>query len=145
MIYEVINPSDEVTIESEDELVACVAILTLGNGKLGLTRADGGRSLPLFIFGGAEEWLAEKGIPVPGGFRDYLTARALDIAAVLESAMCCSAGTRAAVLAAVGDDPAKRVEALARFNDTKRSSLNNICGAAHELAAAYRARHAEAA
>lgn len=132
MLYEIINPSDSVTLEADDVDVARAACLLLGEGKYALHNENDEEVMPLLFLGGFEEWIAE---------HDFNLERINDtqrpaLIACLESASCCSPKDRRAIRAAIGDDPA----ALARYNDEKRSSLNDICGFAHKLAARYRAK-----
>lgn len=81
MLYEISNPSDAITIEHDDELVAAVAVLCIGEGRYGLVRPDGTQAMPIFLLGGAEAWLATKGIEL----ELYFTTRVDDIATALES------------------------------------------------------------
>lgn len=127
MIYEVINPSDPVTLEAEDVEVAQVVCLLLGNGAYALRDEDGKEVMPLFVIGGLDEWAEQNKFDMGRIRRDKLPA----VIACLESAACCEIPDRQAILAAVRDDR----EAFARYNDAKRSSLNDICGYAFKLAA----------
>ena len=127
MIYEVINPSDPVTLEADDVEVAQVACLLLGKGAYALHDEDSEEVMPLFLLGGLDEWAEQHEFDMGRIRQDKLLA----VIACLESAACCEIRDRQAILAAVGDDH----EALARYNDTKRSSLNDICGWAFKLAA----------
>lgn len=139
MIFDVINPSDPITLEHEDPLIAAMAVLWIGRGRMGLVDEQGESVLPVFLFGGAEAWLEEHGIEDVG---TYLRANRGELAAALESAVLCSPRDRAAVLAALG--PEAMPAALARWNEAKRSSLNDICGAMHEMAASIRPHPGEA-
>ncbi|KKL99340.1 hypothetical protein LCGC14_1815420 [marine sediment metagenome] len=127
MIYDIINPSDAVTLEADDVVVAQAACLLLGEGQYALTNSEGEEVLPLCVFGGQfEKWAKEQNFNLV----DILKNHRAEVTTCLRSVMCCSISDRAAIVAAVGDDP----EALARYNDTKRSSLNDICGLAFSLA-----------
>lgn len=129
MIYDIINPSDPVTIEADDLAVAQAACLLLGEGRYGLTNTEGKEVLPLCVFAGQyEEWAKGQNFDL----KDILENRREQVVACLRSAMCCDISDRTAIVAAVGTDP----EALARYNDAKRSSLNDICGRAAALAKA---------
>ena len=66
MKYQIINPSDECYISSENERVAKYACLLIGNGKYGLHNAETGESvLSVYLFGiSDEEILAEFGEPL---------------------------------------------------------------------------------
>ena len=56
MRYEIINPSDECYISSDNEAVAKYACLLIGNGKYGLHNAETGESvLSIYLFGISEE------------------------------------------------------------------------------------------
>jgi hypothetical protein len=132
MIYEISNPSDCVTIESDDESAAAISVLLIGQGGCGLTREDGESALPIMLFGGEEHLkalLAEHGIGEGLEYADldeYIRANRLAMASALNSAIYCSMSDRkgiAAAVKAVGGDYQK---AMAAFNDEKRTSLNNI-------------------
>lgn len=127
--YEIINPSDCVTLESDDELAAVAATVLLGRGAYGLVRTgDGERVCPVMLFGGADEWLAEK---FGGDFGAWLDDNASAVADVLDTAMCCSAAERAALVAALAGLPDdEQRQRRAAYNDEARTSLNDICGAA---------------
>lgn len=129
MIYEVINPSDPVAIEADDVSIARAAVLIIGEGSYALTDEEGKTVLPIFIFGGGDQfeaWEAREGF----NFAAILKDRKPELAACLRSAACMEMRDRRALLAAVGSDPG----ALERFNEERRSSLNDICGRAHMLA-----------
>ena len=129
MIYDITNPSDTVTLEADDVAVAQAACLLLGEGRYGLTNAEGEEVLPLCMFEGQyEEWAKGQNFDL----KAVLENRREEVAACLRSAMCCGISDRVAIVAAVGDDP----KAVARYNDAKRSSLNDICGLAASLAKA---------
>lgn len=130
-VYEVINPSDAVTFEADDPRIAILAGAFVGDGRYGV-RDDKGNDpgLPLFLFGGCGDWLESEGLLAfartpEGGAK---------LAAALDSFVCCSIANRKAIRAAVGNDP----EAMARFNEEKRTSMNNICGRARKIAATLR-------
>ena len=126
MIYDIINPSDDVTIETDDLDVARAVCLFLGEGKYGLNDEEGNEAMPLLFLGGMDEFCEATGFDYPSTVRNQ---RAKFIAC-LRSAMCCRVSERKAIRAAVGDD----LDALARYNDVKRTSLNDIAGYAHSVA-----------
>ena len=137
MIYEIINPSDKITLEADALDVARAACLALGKGHYGLTEAAGPRVLPIFLLGGYDDWARENNFDLGA----VLAENGPEVAAALESCAVISAGQRAALVAATNGDPA----ALGRWNEQRRSSMNDICGCAKQLAAALRARASEAA
>lgn len=132
MLFDLINPSDSVTLEAADVDIARAVCLLLGEGKYALNDENGEEVLPLFLFGGFGEWLAEHNFDLT----NICDTQRPALIACLESASCCGLKDRKAIRAAVGNDPT----ALARYNDEKRSSLNDICGFAHKLAAHNRAK-----
>jgi hypothetical protein len=131
MIYDVINPSDPITIECEDEKIAQAAILLLGRGRLGLCDEEGRDVLPVFLLASDEyvdSWIIEHGIG------DGFWKRHLDeIANCLDSCVVGDISDRKGVLAAISKEEDYRA-ALERWNDAMRSSLNDIAGTAFKLA-----------
>lgn len=61
MIFEIINPSDPYTLESDDLEIASVAVVVLGRGQYGMRQIDGDKKfeMPIFLFGGEDEWFKE--------------------------------------------------------------------------------------
>lgn len=62
MKFEIINPSDPYTMETDDLQIAAVAVCLLGDGKYAAKEIDGdtGQDVPIFLFGGVDEWFTEK-------------------------------------------------------------------------------------
>lgn len=58
MKFEIINPSDKAYIEGEFK-TCCLATVYFGNGKYALQQVDGELHMPLFLFGGADEWFTK--------------------------------------------------------------------------------------
>ena len=108
MIYEIINPSDTVTIEADDVDVARAACLAIGGGKYGLEDEQGDQAMPVMLFGGYEDWCAESGFD----FGAVVKAKRGDVIACLRSAICCGIRERSAVLAAMSPPLAKVPEGL---------------------------------
>lgn len=142
MIYEIINPSDPVTIEADDDKVAAAAVFFLGEGAYGVRSADGRNVLPVLAFAGeraAVEWLEEHGI-----VENFVSSMRLPIALALQSAIVCRAADRVDLIASVKAGGGDTDAALAAWNETKRTSMNDICGRAHSLARVMRRNGAEA-
>lgn len=138
MIYEICNPSDAMTIEADEDLVAALAGLYLGQGQVGITSAKGEDVLPIFIFGGDEAlvaWLKTVGIDGIDGLKTTLMTRKDEIAACLESIAYGSITDRKGIMAVVeGKEHHERLEAMAKWNDAQRSSLNDYSTACFNLA-----------
>lgn len=137
VVYEIINPSDPYTMESSDLAAAAAACLFLGNGKYGLTALvpDDAPGMPLFFFGKTEDverWFGEAcGCTMADAFaRRTAIAEALDSVAIGSLA---DRQTYADGLALI-DDEAKRAEWREKWLDRRRSSMNNIGGAAAHYA-----------
>lgn len=85
-IYKIISPSDPYHLTADDLVLAAIAACLLGHGKYALEATDGSEGVPLFLFGGHDEWFAAQGA---GSFDEALTAatgqRAEALAKVLES------------------------------------------------------------
>ena len=60
MVYEIVNPSDPYTLEADDLSLAAIACILLGEGQYSLRTQDGETAMPLFIFGGHNEWFIKK-------------------------------------------------------------------------------------
>ena len=145
MLYELINPSDPVTFEAPDLKVAALVTIILGQGQYGAQPVDdSAEGVPIMLFfGGAAEWWTERWPEEPmdgAGDRD-----ATRLAAALRTV--CYGGKEDrqlydSALRAI-DDPEKRAAFVAEWNDRKRSSMNNIMGRAHSLAASLESRPPE--
>lgn len=137
-IYEIVNPSDAYTIDHADENVACAAALLLGEGHYALTREDGERTLPLFIFGGADAWLEARGM-MP--FGAWIDAHLVAIADALDSVTIGDFEERRKLAAKLATfEPAERDGIRAAHHDRKRSSMNNIGARARRDAKVLRER-----
>ena len=140
MILEITNPSDRYTIETDDWQTACVANLVLGQGQYGLQELDGnfqeaeeGHFMPIFIFGGSEEWAQEEfGI----GIDELVDAERPGLADCLDSIVV---GDRSNYLLTLGDKEGEEAEVFwLTWHEQHRSSTNNIGGYAKEIAAKLR-------
>lgn len=59
MKYEISNPSDKAFIESDDFETVCIATCILGHGYYGLKDLESITKMPIFIFGGSDEFFKE--------------------------------------------------------------------------------------
>ena len=59
MKFEIINPSDKAFIEGEVD-VCCMATILFARGQYGLAQVDGELEMPLFLFGGCDEWFKKQ-------------------------------------------------------------------------------------
>lgn len=125
--FEIVNPSDKVIIESDDPLIAAIAVLTMSQGKYGLVNESGDRVLPVFLMGGHESWLREKGINGDKELIAYCKRNATKLAKCLESAFYGRPSDIAALDAAFAKLPAdQRLDARKQWNEVKRTSRANI-------------------
>lgn len=141
-IYEIINPSDKATFEAPDDNIAAAAALLLGDGFYGCEREDGQSLHTLVAFGGKPAVEHCLGLYFPNGdLGAFLDERGADVAAALDTLMYCGASERKALNVALdGLGEAERLERLRKYNDERRTSLNDINAAAARLAANLRAR-----
>jgi len=137
MIYEIANPSDACTIEAEDSVLAAVSILLLSNGAYGLYDEDGRTVLPIFAYSGPErliEWLKDHGIE-DGRTDEFFAKNGQEMAKILESVAYGDFGDRKSITTLTDKMSAgDRLEALSKWNESKRSSLNDISAACIDLA-----------
>lgn len=134
--YEIINPSDAVTLQASDLRIAGVAVLLLGNGLYGLTDENDEAVVPLMLFGTSEKWLKENHIE---SLNDFIKENKSAIADVLASVTYGKIEERLGFDKAVGMmTPEKAKEYRAWWNDKNRSSLNDIGQRALAIAAKLR-------
>jgi hypothetical protein len=137
MIYEIVNPSDPYTMETDNLLAACIACTMLGAGKYALRQQDGEVEMPLFIFGGIEQWF-EKKFEKPiaellDGSNDIPVIEALD------SVLIGDATDRKIYKAAIEKMDAEAVKVFRKeWQDKKRSSMNDIGARAEHISASMR-------
>lgn len=147
MIYEIINPSDACTIEAQDTVLASIAIIVLGNGQYGLYDEDGRTVLGIFALSKPEkliEWLRDNGVE-DTKMDEFYAKNGEEIATILESVVYGDASDRKAIVALTESmTKPDRLKALAKYNDSKRSSMNDIRSAAFELAKGFRKKAQEA-
>ena len=60
MKMEIKNPSDKYYLESDDLEASCFVTMFISEGKYALADEDGKELMPLFMFGGFEEFWKEK-------------------------------------------------------------------------------------
>lgn len=130
MEYKLHNPSDPYTFIAEDSETAALTVFALSTAY-GAESRDGSDSVPVFVFGGAEEWYQRKfGRTVEEGLEEKMA----DVAEALSSVMLGDFEDRRrykAVLAAIAD-PEKREKFIDEWQDGC-SSLTNIGAYAHAL------------
>lgn len=81
--FEIVNPSDECYIYSDDPIIAAAAVCVVGEGAYGMNEKGGERfEMPIFLFGGSEEWFKEK---TGAGFDVYLKNNHLKISDCLKT------------------------------------------------------------
>lgn len=131
MEYELINPSDPYTFIADDLETAALVVFAL-SPAYGAKNKDGEVAVPVFVFGGADEWYSEQfGRNTVDGFN----AKKKQLAAALNSMLLGGFEDRRryeAALAAI-TDPYKKAEFIAKWQDG-RSSLNDIGTRCHRLA-----------
>ena len=131
MIYELINPSDEVHFSAPDDEVAFAAALFVGRGKY-TARAPGGTEVgALLLFAGEDKCKAATARldAVIAGSRDAVIAALRSFSYGPASA----AALHMAAMAAITDD-VRRAEYQRRHDDENRSSINQIVNRANSLA-----------
>lgn len=147
MIYEIINPSDAVTIEAQDSVLASIAIIVLGNGQYGLYDEDGRTVLGIFALSKPEkliEWLRDNGVE-DTKMDEFYAKNGEEIATILESVVYGNISDRKAITALTESmTRSDRLKAMAKYNDSKRSSMNDIGSAACDLAKGFRKKAKEA-
>lgn len=129
MIFEIINPSDKYTLESDNFKTACITALILGEGKYSIVQVDGDLNMPIFLFGGHDEWFKDQFGSTVSEILESIKGEAyLKIAECLDSVMIGGSSERKMYYAALalieGED--KKKEWRDKWHDTYRGSMNNI-------------------
>lgn len=135
MIYDLVNPSDPYTFEASSKEVAALVVIRLST-NYGAKAVNEEDNIPVFICFNAEEiqkWYKDTfGRTIEEGAR---TLRS-EIIKGFESFVLGDRKERECYEAAIAaiDDPQKRSTFITKWDDIKRSSLNNIGGRACEIA-----------
>lgn len=135
MILEITNPSDSMTIETDDITAAGMGIL-LVSSMYGLTDAEGNTILPITAFGGLKKWVEDHGIT---DIDQYVSNNAEKIADILDTVLYGKASDREIFNKAIEKmSPEDAVKFRDEWNNQKRSSLNDIGKRCHSVAATLR-------
>lgn len=144
LCYEIINPSDKTSFMAPNLMIASLVTMILGGGQYGAEpeNPDENEGVPLMLFGGADEWWQEHfpDEPMEGAIDRHQS----DVAACLRTVAYGGITDRKLFDSAIKaiDHPEKRDAFVKEWNDRNRSSLNNIMGRAHEIAANLEAKAA---
>lgn len=133
MEYKLANPSDPYTFVADDLETAALVVFMLSTAY-GANTKNGEIAVPIFIFGGAEEWYAEQ---FGRNIEEGITAKKEQLVAALNSMTLGDFEDRRryeAALAAITEAD-KKAEFIAKRQDG-RSSLNEIGTRCHKLAEA---------
>ena len=125
--YEIKNPSDALTIQADDFLIAAVAVALLGNGQYGI------EGTPLLF--GWDEWLPQQGIDDLG---QYLEDHAVELATALRNVYLGTVEDRPQLDAHISSAKLANAELEAwrvERNNRLRTSMNDIEGQSRRLAA----------
>lgn len=142
-IYEIVNPSDPITFEAKDDLVAEACCLLVGDGKYGLTRKGGndedediGAMIAFMGGDNAEAYLKDRF----GDLGEFYKEHSLDMAAALDSFLTMDTGERKDYKLAIEmiDDPEKKQKYRDEVQGRRRSSMNDIAGYAWKYAGKFR-------
>lgn len=131
MEFELKNPSDPYTFIADDLETTALVVFSIST-LYGATAKDSEDIVPVFIFGGAEEWYVEQ---FGRRYADGLKAKRKQFAEALSSVMLGHFEDRRryeAALAAI-TDPDKREKFISEWQN-ECSSLNDIGTYCHNLA-----------
>lgn len=131
--YEIINPSDKVLITGDDMEVLAVALCFIGNGKYALCNQDGDQVVPIFLFGGHDEWFTEQfGVDLSTSIDRVTDTKPEALIEALESCFIGDFSDLASYQKGLDliEDADKREQWREHWKEERRSSLNDICGRA---------------
>ena len=132
MIYDLINPSDDVTFEAPTLAAATGAVLAVGRGQLEATSEDG-IMIPMMLFG--DSWIQKT---FDCGLEELLDNNTEAIAETLSSFATVSIDKRGAYKAQLESitNAEDRQKFLDEWDDKHRTSMNKITVVAHNIAKA---------
>lgn len=144
-LYEIVNPSDPYTIECPFLDVAAMVSVLLGQGKYSFRSLDSCEDVPMFAFGGADEWCQKKfGENLMEMSNRVMDTKLVEVADSLDSVLYGDREDRAEFLEATKDMDSMTREAHRMIEQNrKRSSLNAIGERAYRMAAKLRKSIAE--
>lgn len=135
LTFEIVNPSDPLSMRAPSLHIAALAIACVST-KFGVSGVDAeGKPLDSPVLFGWDDWIKREGIDLEAWCRDPEKLRAMGDA--LLSVCLGKPNDRADfddAMAAITDE-AKRAEFIAKRNDRRRSSLNDIETACHRQGA----------
>jgi hypothetical protein len=138
MLYKIINMSDPYTIEANSLDVAVIACVLLGGGQYAFDPLeDGGTKIPMFAFGGTDEWCKEQFGKTLAEVDEIVRRDKLaELADCFDSCLIGSLGERELFFDAIKPitDPKERHDYWFKYHDKRRSSMNDIGGRAKALA-----------
>lgn len=136
-IYEIINPSDEVTFVSDSDKVAYACAIIVGKGAYGCTNLKTQESLgTLLLFVSADVFEKQAAEFLEESFADFIQSHRKEIKESLLSFAYCSAQERTTFDDAVSaiTEPDKLKAFKEKHDDRNRSSMNQICNNAWAIA-----------
>lgn len=134
-LYEIINPSDGYTIESNDEMTVCASVIILGRGQYGLTNEDGEDVLPILIFGNPDEFFKSK---FECTFMEAMKKCKPNIPGCLETVLIGDFNDRRTFFENNSREDKEFENKRDVYHDKKRSSMNDIGANAYRLAKTFR-------
>lgn len=137
MIFDLINPSDPYTLETHDYEVACVSVVLLGEGKYSIKQVDGDFEMPIFMFGGHDEWFHKTfGKTMEKTIQKVIQEKKTELIDCLQSVIVGSPKDRTLYLEALSliDGEAQKQQWRDKWHDVHRGSMNNIGSRALKLA-----------
>lgn len=124
-IYEFITPSDPITFKADNDKIAFVCVLLLGNGKAGCTNTATQESIPSMLMFSKDPDKAIEDF-IGGDFKEFLEANKSSIAECFKSFAYGSVSERRTYDNACEaiTDPDKLKEFKAKHEDAERSSMS---------------------
>ncbi len=138
--YEIINPSDAYTFQAPDLQVAALTIFLLSTsfGAKCVSHPGDDEDVPIFLFGGADSWWEATFPDI--SMEKAVEMRARDVADALSSTLYGLVEARDDFQALTGPISDKQAlqDMRIKWNDERRTSLNDISKAAYATAEAVR-------
>lgn len=136
--WELINPSDKITFTGDDFKLVTIAVCLVGNGAYGGKEIQGTRETPIFLFGGIDKWFIEN---YGSNFEDtFKSSDKKQLADILDSFTLGGYEDFITYNKEAENIPPLELKKFKEAWNNKRTSMNNICARAWEIADSLRNR-----
>lgn len=138
-VWELINPSDKITFSGNDFKLVVIAVCLVGNCVYAAEEVGGNRIVPIFLFGSVDKWFIRE---YGSNFEDtYKSSDKKQLADILDSFTLGGYDDFIAYNKEAENIPPLELKKFKEDWNDKRTSMNNICARAWEIASNIRNKY----